>query len=108
LRGGSWFLDPVDCRSALRRQSDDANWQSNDPNTPKSPWWFASDESQDVGFRICRPLQPVSRDEREKFWGTDVKSVLRTVGHRIDNEGRGERGIVDAGLPAAIEKIEKQ
>lgn len=106
LRGGSWYLEPVDCRSAMRRQSNDENWRSYDPNTPKSPWWFASDESQDVGFRIIRPLEPVTRADREKFWDTDVKSILRTVDHRIDNEGRGERGIVDANLPAAIKSVQ--
>ncbi|MEM8946311.1 MAG: formylglycine-generating enzyme family protein [Planctomycetota bacterium] len=105
LRGGSWYLDPVDCRTAHRRKSHDDNWRSYDPNTPKSPWWFASDESQDVGFRLVRPAESLTRKEREKFWNTNVKSVLRTANHRIDNEGRGERGIVDSELPAAIEAL---
>jgi len=108
LRGGSWYLDPPDCRSAARRQSDDDNWRSYDPNTPKSPWWFASDESQDVGFRIVRPWQPVTRKEREKYWEADVESILRVVARRIDEEGRGERGIVDSDLPAAIKKSQSK
>lgn len=108
LRGGSWNLDPVDCRTALRRKSHDDNWRSYDPNIPKSPWWFASDEAQDVGFRIVRPLKPVPREEREQFWNTNVKSVLRTANHRIDNEGRGKRGVVDSELPAAIRELQSK
>lgn len=108
LRGGSWNLDPVDCRTALRRKSHDDNWRSYDPNTPKSPWWFASDEAQDVGFRIVRPLKSVSRIDREQFWDTNVNSVLRTANHRIDNEGRGKRGVVDSGLPAAIKSLQSK
>ena len=107
LRGGSWFLDPPDCRSAMRRQSDDDNWRTYDPNVPKSPWWFASDESQDVGFRIVRPLEAVARADREKFWEADVKSIFRVSAHRIDNEGKGERGYVDPDLPAAIKAMKK-
>lgn len=105
LRGGSWNLDPPDCRCATRRSSDDDAWRSYDPNTPKSPWWFASDDSQDVGFRIVRPLVPPPREEREEFWGTNVASVLRVVKQRIDKEGRGERGIVDSDLPNAIKTL---
>lgn len=105
LRGGSWNLDPPDCRSAARRPSDDDNWRSYDPNSPQSPWWFASDQSQDVGFRIVRPLEPVPREQREKYWQADVPSIMRVANQRIDNEGRGERGLVDPALPAAIEKL---
>ena len=106
LRGGSWYLEPVDCRTAGRIQSDDENWRSYDPCFPQSPWWFASDESQDVGFRIVRPLEPVERTTREKYWGTSVNSILKVVDRRIDKEGRGERGIVDPDLPEAIEKVQ--
>ncbi len=108
LRGGSWNLDPPDCRSATRRQSNDDEWRSYDPNSPTSPWWFASDESQDVGFRIVRPLETPTRTVCENFWGTDIASVLRVVNKRIDEEGRGERGIVDDNLPAAIKSMESK
>ncbi len=108
LRGGSWNLDPPDCRSAARRQSNDDEWRSYDPNSPTSPWWFASDESQDVGFRIVRPLETPPRSMCESFWGTEISSVLRVVNKRIDEEGRGERGIVDDGLPAAIKNLKSK
>lgn len=107
LRGGSWFVDPPDCRSASRRGSDDDAWRSYDPNSPKSPWWFASDESQDVGFRIVRPLTPPPREQWAKYWDADLPEIQKVTDHRIDNEGRGERGKVDAELPAAIKELEE-
>ena len=56
LRGGSCLYSQELCRSAARRASNDDELRAYDPNTPTSPWWFASDESQDIGFRIVRPL----------------------------------------------------
>jgi formylglycine-generating enzyme required for sulfatase activity len=106
LRGGSWNLDPPDCRSATRRPSDDDVWRSYDPNSPQSPWWFASDESQDVGFRIVRPQHPPPRGEWAKYWDADLPEIQKVVDHRIDDEGRGERGRVDPELPAAIEQLD--
>lgn len=106
LRGGSWNMDPPDCRSAKRRASNDDDWRSYDPNSPQSPWWFASDESQDVGFRIVRPRNPPPRDEWSKYWDADLPEIQEVVDQRIDDEGRGERGRVDAELPAAIEQLE--
>jgi len=105
LRGGSWFLDAEQCRSATRRPSHDDDWRSYDPNSPQSPWWFASDESQDVGFRIVRPLEPPPRDKWTKYWDADLPEIQEVVDHRIDKEGRGERGKVDPELPAAVKEL---
>ncbi|WP_197530989.1 formylglycine-generating enzyme family protein [Bythopirellula polymerisocia] len=102
LRGGSMYVSPADCRSASRRASDDEELRSYDPNTPKSPWWFASDEAIDIGFRIVRPLEKVSREEQEKYWQADLPSITSDVNRRIDQEGRGERGLVDPQLPQAM------
>lgn len=107
LRGGSWFVDPPECRSASRRASDDDAWRSYDPNSPKSPWWFASDESQDVGFRLVRPQTPPPRDQWTKYWDADLPEIQKVADHRIDDEGRGERGLVNPELPAAIKDLEK-
>ena len=105
LRGGSW-TDPAErCRCAARGRSDDDEWRSEDPNSPQSPWWFASDESQDVGFRIVRPVEPPPRGEWNRYWEADIPVIQRVVDHRIDQEGRGERGLVDPSLPAAIERL---
>jgi len=105
LRGGSWNLDPEDCRAAVRRQSHDDDWRSYDPNSPPSPWWFASDASQDVGFRLVCPLQPPPQTERSRCWDADVAEIQRVADQRIDQEGRGERGVVDPKLPEAIRQI---
>lgn len=108
LRGGSWNADPETCRSAARRASNDDDLRSYDPNSPQSPWWFASDEARDVGFRIVRPLAPPPRDQWPKYWDADVKEIQDVADHRIDDEGRGERGKVDPELPTAIEQLEKK
>jgi formylglycine-generating enzyme required for sulfatase activity len=107
LRGGSWSTeDPAECRSAARRPSDDDEWRSYDPNSPQSPWWFASEDGQTVGFRLIRPATSPPRAEWEKYWDADLEKIVAHVNRRIDEEGRGERGLVDAELPAAIEQLE--
>ena len=108
LRGGSINSTAADCRSAVRRASNDDDLRSYDPNTPKSPWWFASDEALDIGFRIVRPLKQISREEQEKYWQADVRSIGRDANKRIFEEGRGERGLVDPQLPDAIKKLQSE
>ena len=105
LRGGSWDSDASDCRSAARRLSDDDQWRSYDPNSPQSPWWFASEQGQTVGFRIVRPLKAPPREQWAKYHDADLEQIRDHVRQRIDDEGRGEWGIVDPSLPAAIEKL---
>ena len=107
LRGGSWSTEePSDLRSAARHQSNDDEWRSYDPNSPQSPWWFASDEGQTVGFRLVRPSVPPPRAEWNKYWDADLETIQRHVDRRIDEEGRGERGMVDPKLPEAIDQLE--
>lgn len=106
IRGGSWYSEKAsDCRSAARLKSNDDQWRSYDPNTPKSPWWFASDEGQTVGFRLVRPTDTPPSDTRNKYWDADAESIQRHVDRRIDKEGRGKRGLVDAELPAASREL---
>jgi formylglycine-generating enzyme required for sulfatase activity len=107
LRGGSWLADPEVCRTASRRATNDDDLRSYDPNSPQSPWWFASDEAQDIGFRIVRPVEPPPRDQWPKYWDADIPEIQEVADHRIDKEGRGERGKVDAELPAAIKALQK-
>jgi formylglycine-generating enzyme len=108
LRGGSINSTAADCRSAFRRGSNDEDLRSYDPNTPKSPWWFASDEAMDIGFRIVRPLEAVPREEQEKYWQADLSSISRDANKRIVEEGRGERGLVDPQLPDAIKALRQK
>lgn len=104
LKGGSAFLAVDEATCAARRPSDDATWLDYDPNTPKSPWWFANDDAQDVGFRVVRPYVVPPRDKQSRYWDADLPRIQKVADFRIDEEGRGERGVVDADLPAAIEK----
>ncbi|MFO0867938.1 MAG: formylglycine-generating enzyme family protein [Pirellulales bacterium] len=98
VRGGSWDDDAHRCRSAARRESHDDDWRAEDPNLPQSPWWFTSQPSQSVGFRVVRPLTPPSPELRRKIWDADVASVQEDADRRIDKEGRGARGVADPRL----------
>jgi formylglycine-generating enzyme required for sulfatase activity len=105
VRGGSWDEDAERNRSAVRRGSDDDDWRGEDPNFPQSPWWFTSEPALSVGMRIIRPLEVPSLQERQKFWEADLDQIREDVAQRIDNEGRGARGIADKNLPEAIKKV---
>jgi sulfatase modifying factor 1 len=108
LKGGSWLQPAEECRVTSRLATDDDEWRINDPNSPLSPWWFASDEGQQVGFRLVRPLKAPSREEQEKFWQADLPRIMEHANRRIDEEGRGERGLVDPELPKAIESLQQK
>lgn len=63
-RGGSWDNDPVDLRSAARMPSSD-EWKQQDPQIPVSIWYMT--DAQHVGFRVVRPVNVPSKEEREKL-----------------------------------------
>ncbi len=108
VRGGSWELDPEQCRSASRMKSHDDEWRAEDPNFPQSPWWFTSSPATGIGFRIIRPLHaPKSKEAKEKYWKADLEQIARDVKFRISQEGRGAFGIVDPSLPKAIEELKQ-
>ena len=106
VRGGSWELYEEDLRSAARLATDNTDWKAEDPNVPKSPWWFTTEPSTGVGFRIIRPLNPPeSRAEKERFWNAFAERDQRAIRFRIESEGKGAKGYVDAALPEAIEQL---
>jgi formylglycine-generating enzyme required for sulfatase activity len=105
-RGGSWEMTSDQLRSAARLASNNSEWKQEDPNSPKSPWWFTTEPSTGVGFRLLRPyLVPATREDREKYWNADSPRDQYAIRFRIESEGRGARGLVDPELPAAIEKV---
>jgi len=104
VRGGSWDDDSSACRSAAKLPSHDLDWKSEDPNLPLSPWWFTSDPSRGVGFRLIRSLREVPKAAMAKYWEADVEDVRFDVESRLD-EGRGALGLVDDKLPAAIRQL---
>lgn len=106
VRGGSWDDDPEACRSAAKMKSHDIEWKAEDPNLPLSPWWFTSDPSRAVGFRLLRPANPLPAEQLTKYWDPDVEDVDFAVESRL-LEGRGVLGLVDEQLPAAIKMLQE-
>jgi formylglycine-generating enzyme required for sulfatase activity len=109
LRGGAFYDEANECRSAARRGSRDAggnaqdpDWKDVDPNFPKSPWWYTEEPALGVGMRIVRPFaEPADVAERRRWWEADIESIKNDVASRLE-EGRGSRGIVDPALPADL------
>ena len=109
VRGGSWELTADELRSAARLASNNEEWKQDDPNVPRSPWWFTTEPSTGVGFRLLRPwAAPETREEREKFWNARSRKDQYAIRFRIESEGRGAQGLVDDDLPAAIEELKKK
>lgn len=70
VRGGSWDDEAGMCRSAARRGSDRA-WKLQDPQNPKSIWYFS--DAQWIGFRIVRPLKVPPPEQMQKYWSSGVE-----------------------------------
>ena len=106
IRGGSWELEPEDCRSAARVPSDDKEWKIEDPNYPKSPWWYTDSPALGVGFRLMRPLKtPATKEAKVLFWDADIESIVDDAKNRIRDNGRGAYGTVDSNLPREISEL---
>jgi sulfatase modifying factor 1 len=105
-RGGSWEMDAEDLRCAARLASDDEEWKDEDPNFPRSPWWFTSDPARGVGFRLFRSSKPIDKESIVKFWETSSEDVLADVDSRLVG-GRGGLGLVNKSLPEAIKDLQK-
>jgi formylglycine-generating enzyme required for sulfatase activity len=65
VRGGSWDDDPELLRSAARVAST-VDWKMQDPQIPQSIWYYT--DALFVGFRVVRPLEEPSAEEKEKTW----------------------------------------
>ena len=70
-RGGHYDSDAKDCRSASRHPSIKA-WKEEDPQLPKSEWWYTSFY---VGFRVMRPLHAPASKEQARFWEPDIERM---------------------------------
>jgi sulfatase modifying factor 1 len=95
IRGGSWMDEASGQRSAARAETED--WREEDPNLPKSPWWFTDEPALAVGFRLMRPLDRPSDQFLKKAWEIDNPTLEQAVDGRL-NEGRGALGLVDPQL----------
>ncbi len=109
LRGGAYYDEATECRSASRKGSvdasdDETDWKVVDPNLPKSPWWYTEEPALGVGMRLVRPFAPpTDAAARSRWWEADEQSIKDDVANRL-NEGRATRGIVDPELPAVLKK----
>ena len=105
VRGGSFELEVEDCRSAARVGSD-PDWKYEDPNDPKSPWWFTDQPATGVGFRLLRPLKtPATEAAKNEFWKADLEQIEDDAMGRIESNGKGALGVVDRTLPKEIEAL---
>ena len=100
VRGGAYYDEAAQCRSAARRGSEDLPWKDVDPNLPKSPWWYTEEPALGVGMRIVRPFAPPDLATRRRWGDADVESIRADTADRLQ-QGRGARGLVDPDLPAA-------
>ncbi|MDB4338585.1 formylglycine-generating enzyme family protein [Rubripirellula sp.] len=105
-RGGSWEMEAEQLRSASRLASDDEAWKEDDPNFPKSPWWFTNDPARGVGFRLFRSLKPLSGDDIKNFWESTAEDVQEDVKARLVG-GRGGLGLVNDTLTDAIKEMQE-
>ena len=99
IRGGAYYDEPAQCRSAARRGSEDLPWKDVDPNLPKSPWWYTEEPALGVGMRVVRPLAPPDLAARRRWGDADIESIRADTADRLQ-QGRGARGLVDPKLPA--------
>ncbi len=65
VRGGGWDKSAGECRSAVREGSTE-DWISQDPQVPVSIWYLT--DALHVGFRVVRPLQEPSDEEKKAHW----------------------------------------
>jgi formylglycine-generating enzyme required for sulfatase activity len=87
VRGGSWDYSPKWARSAARMASEE-DWKSQDPQSPQSIWYLT--DAQGVGFRIVRPLEVPSLEERAAKWDKHAPFQDRHEEHVIDQSLREE------------------
>ena len=105
VRGGSWELDDVQCRSAARLASD-VKWKTSDPQGIKSPWWFTDTPALGVGFRLVRPLKaPKTLAAKNEFWKPDHDEITEATLARAKAKGLGTLGKVDEKLAKEMEKV---
>ena len=104
VRGGSWECSATDCRTSSRFRSNHVDWQLSDPMLPPSPWWFTEEPTRGLGFRLVRSLNAIPREEIGRYWDADCITLEDDVKYRV-MEGRGVWGLVDPGLPQAVEEV---
>ena len=105
VRGGSWEMDDVQCRSAARLASS-VKWQQSDPQRPQSPWWFSDAPATGIGFRLLRPLEvPKTLAAKNEFWKPDHDGITTAALARAKAKSLGTLGKVNEKLVEEMEKV---
>lgn len=81
VRGGGWDQFPEDCRSAARQGSEES-WKKQDPQIPKSIWYLT--DALHVGFRVVRPLEEPSEEDKKNKWEKSEPIQVERVGPKKD------------------------
>ena len=69
-----------------------------------SPWWYTSDPSRTIGFRIVRSLNELDAPVIEKFHNPDHQSLIDDLQESKTWE-RTIQGLVDPTLADEIRKV---
>jgi formylglycine-generating enzyme required for sulfatase activity len=82
VRGGGWDRTADQCRSAAREGSTE-DWIAQDPQDPVSIWYLT--DALHVGFRIVRPLEPPSQEDKDARWEKSEPVQVERVGVKSDH-----------------------
>ena len=63
-RGGSWYDEPQESRSAARLGSTE-DWKMRDPQLPKSNWYHT--DADFLGFRLVRPFREPNENQKRMY-----------------------------------------
>ena len=73
VRGGGWNQDAEALRSGAREGSIE-DWIAQDPQEPVSIWYLT--DALHVGFRMVRPLNEPSEEEKLKKWNASLPVMI--------------------------------
>ncbi len=105
-KGGHWEAEADDANITGRLLTVESEWKLEDPNIPKSPWWYSDMPAAGVGMRLVRPLEPMPPAVESLVWDADTEDIRSDVQFRLE-EGRGKLGPVSPKLPQALEQLQQ-
>jgi formylglycine-generating enzyme required for sulfatase activity len=81
-RGGGYESEPEDCRSAARNQLKGQDINKQDPQLPKSPFWYSNGFW--VGMRLVSPLKQPTPAEQQKYWDEIDPGTANVIKQKAD------------------------
>ncbi|QDU88716.1 Formylglycine-generating sulfatase enzyme [Pirellulimonas nuda] len=104
-KGGYWDAEAEEANVTGRLLTSEDDWKQEDPNIPKSPWWYSDMPSAGVGMRLVRPLNAMTPEVEQLVWNADTDDIRSDVKFRLE-EGRGKLGPVSPRLPEAFQQLD--